>query len=114
MTNTNSPDARLVELQAAFTAACTAMGDASHEADIAPDNKRKQEAFEAAQAHHDEVINEICNTPATTIHGIATKLEAWQRIEMWIDQDSRPLDELDFEVRAAVSALRDARRLAKA
>jgi len=33
---TNCPDTRLVELQAAFKAACEAMGDASNAASISP------------------------------------------------------------------------------
>ncbi len=51
--------------------------------------------------------------PASTSDGILAKLEVWQRIEMWTDTDSRALDDLDIESRAAVSVLCDARRLVR-
>ena len=108
MTNTGKRDARLIELLAAFNAACEPMARA---ANIGPGDQSQHKAYEAAQAQHDAAFNEICNTPATTLAGIVAKLETRQCIEIWLDQDGQPLDELDFESRAAVSALRDARRL---
>jgi len=50
---------------------------------------------------------------ASTLSGILAMVEAWRRIEMWTDTDSRVLDDLNIESRAAVSVLCDARRLVR-
>jgi len=131
---TSSPDARLVELQAVFTDAVTnevVTNNALHGAEEASfeggegvplvttaeaSKRRIQEATQAvehAKKLHDTVLNEICNTPATSIAGILVKLEIWQQVQFMENAEAMALDEFPaYDERMAVAALRDARRLA--
>ncbi len=72
----------------------------------------KRRDREAANARYEQVLKKISDTPATTVNGILVKLEIWQRVGLWNNTDSKPLDDINLEEPTVVSALRDARRLA--